>query len=67
MTRPKIRKDRYTSFRPWHASCPDNPNLWRLCKTWQEAMQFVGGGQDCEPAPACPSLPWLNASEGEHG
>lgn len=41
MTRPRIRKDQDTSFRPWRASHPDNPNLWRLCETWQEAIDFV--------------------------
>lgn len=42
MTRPRIWKDQDASFRPWRAAHPDNPSLWRLCETWQEAMQFVG-------------------------
>lgn len=42
MTRPRIWKDQDATFRPWRASHPDNPSLWRLCETWQEAMQFVG-------------------------
>ena len=41
MTRPRIWKDQDASFRPWRASHPDNPSLWRLCWTWREAMQFV--------------------------
>ena len=41
MTRPRIWKDQDTSFRPWRASHPDNPSLWRLCETWQEAMDFA--------------------------
>ena len=42
MTRPRIWKDQDASFRPWRATHPDNPSLWRLCETWQEAMEFVG-------------------------
>lgn len=42
MTRPRIWKDQGASFRPWRATHPDNPSLWRLCETWQEAVQFVG-------------------------
>lgn len=41
MTRPKIWKDTTRKVRPWVATHPDNPGLWRLCETWQEAMQFV--------------------------
>lgn len=41
MTRPKIWKDQDASFRPWRASHPDNPSLWRLCGTWREAMEVV--------------------------
>lgn len=42
MTRPRIWKDQNPSLRPWRASHPDNPSLWRLCETWQEAVGFVG-------------------------
>lgn len=42
MTRPRIWKDTTRKVRPWCATHPDNPSLWRLCETWQEAMQFVG-------------------------
>lgn len=42
MTRPRIWKDQDASFRPWRATHPDNPSLWRLCETWREAMEFVG-------------------------
>lgn len=41
MTRPRIWKDQGATFRPWCASHPDNPSLWRLCETWQEAIDFV--------------------------
>lgn len=41
MTRPRIWKDQDFISRPWVASHPDNPSLWRLCETWQEALQFV--------------------------
>lgn len=42
VTRPRIWKDQDAYTLPWRATHPDNPNLWRLCETWQEAMQFVG-------------------------
>lgn len=41
MTRPKIWKGLRFGSRPWCATHPDNPNFWRLCETWQEAMEFV--------------------------
>lgn len=41
MTRPKIWKDTRFGGRPWVATHPDNPLMWRLCETWQEAMEFV--------------------------
>lgn len=41
MTRPKVWKNTGFGSRPWCASHPDNPNMWRLCETWQEAMEFV--------------------------
>lgn len=41
MTRPRIWKNQDASFRPWRASHPDNPRMWRLCETWQEAMEVV--------------------------
>lgn len=41
MTRPRIWKDQEFSSRPWFASHPDNPSMWRLCVTWREAMEFV--------------------------
>lgn len=42
MTRPRIWKDTTRKVRPWCATHPDNPSLWRLCETWREAMEFVG-------------------------
>lgn len=41
MTRPRIWKGLRFGSRPWCATHPDNPNFWRLCETWREAMDFV--------------------------
>lgn len=41
MTRPKIWKDTTRKVRPWVATHPDNPLMWRLCETWREAVEFV--------------------------
>ena len=41
MTRPKIWKEPRFGGRPWCATHPDKPSFWRLCETWQEAMEFV--------------------------
>lgn len=41
MTRPKIWKDTSFGGRPWCATNPYAPSVWRLCETWREAMEFV--------------------------
>ena len=41
MTRPRIWKEPRFGGRPWCATHPDQPELWQLCETWQEAMEFV--------------------------
>lgn len=41
MTRPRIWKNARFGGRPWVASHPDNPETWRLCETWAEAVEYV--------------------------
>ena len=41
MTRPRIWKEPRFGGRPWCATHPDKPETWRLCETWQEAVEYV--------------------------
>lgn len=41
MTRPKIWKDTKFGGRPWLATNPYQPEIQRLCATWEEAMEYV--------------------------
>lgn len=41
MTRLKVWKNPSFGSRPWCATHPDAPSSWRLCGTWQEAMEYV--------------------------
>lgn len=78
MTRPRIWKDQNPSLRPWRASHPDNPSLWRLCATWREAMEFVNEklenpfpleleGADPEPVTVSYIFPYVFIYDGNDG
>ena len=41
MTRPKIFKDTRFGGRPWCATNPYKPEIWHLCETWEEALEYV--------------------------
>jgi len=41
MTRPKIWKDTRFGGRPWCATNPYKPEIWHLCETWEEALEYV--------------------------
>lgn len=41
MTRPRIWKDTRFGALPWCATNPYQPVVYRLCATWEEALEYV--------------------------